>query len=81
MAPPAHIERDKNHRFPSEITGHGVWLSSRFTPSYRDGQELLLEHGICAQRRRPAMKCAIDSRVGPRSQARSELPKTQGGPE
>src|SRR5215831_21113699 len=46
MTPPADTERDKNHRFPGEIISHGVWLSYRFTLSYRDVQELLLERGI-----------------------------------
>jgi hypothetical protein len=36
MPPPAHIERDKNHRFGGEITSHGMWLYHRFTMSYRD---------------------------------------------
>jgi putative transposase len=46
MTPPATTERYKNHRFPGEIISHGVWLSYRFTLSYRDGQELLFERGI-----------------------------------
>lgn len=46
MTPPAHTERCKNHRFPSEIISHGVWLYYRFTLSYRDVQELLFERGI-----------------------------------
>lgn len=43
MTPPAHAERYKNHRFPGDIIGHGVWLYYRFSLSYRDVQELLLE--------------------------------------
>jgi transposase-like protein len=35
MTPPADSERYKNHRFPGEIISHGVWLSYRFTLSYR----------------------------------------------
>jgi hypothetical protein len=46
MTPPAALERYKNHRFPGEIISHGVWLSYRFTLSYRDVQELLFERGI-----------------------------------
>jgi len=45
MTPPANAERYKNHRFPLEIINHSVWLSYRFTLSYRDVQELLFEHG------------------------------------
>jgi putative transposase len=30
MTPPATTERYKNHRFPSEILSHGVWLYYRF---------------------------------------------------
>ena len=46
MTPPADSDRYKNHRFPGEIISHGVWLYYRFTLSYRDVQELLLERGI-----------------------------------
>src|SRR5215468_9232023 len=46
MTPHADSERYKNHRFPAEIISHGVWLYYRFTLSYRDVEELLLERGI-----------------------------------
>ena len=46
MTPPTDPERYKNHRFPGEIISHGVWLSYRFTLSYRDVQELLFERVI-----------------------------------
>jgi putative transposase len=46
MTAPATNERYKNHRFPGEIISHGVWLSYRFTLSYRDVEELLFERGI-----------------------------------
>src|SRR5215471_8349466 len=46
MTPPATSERYKNHRFPGDIISHGVWLSYRFTLSYRDVEELLFERGI-----------------------------------
>jgi len=46
MTPPADTERYKNHRFPGEIISHGVWLSYRFTLSYRDVEELLFARGI-----------------------------------
>ena len=46
MIPPADIACYKNHRFPGEIISHGVWLSYRFTLSYRDVEELLCERGI-----------------------------------
>ena len=46
MTPPADSERYKNHRFPSEIISHGVWLYYRFPLSYRDVQELLFEHCV-----------------------------------
>jgi putative transposase len=46
MTPPADTARYKNHRFPGEIISHGVWLSYRFTLSYRDVQELLFSKGI-----------------------------------
>ena len=46
MTPPADTERYKNHRFPGEMITHGVWLSSRFTLSYRAVQDLLFARGI-----------------------------------
>ena len=46
MTPPAHPERYKNHRYPGEIISHGVRLYYRFSLSYRDVQEMLLERGI-----------------------------------
>jgi putative transposase len=46
MTPAANTERYKNHRFPGDIISHGVWLYYRFSLSYRDVQEILLERGI-----------------------------------
>lgn len=46
MTPPVDPARYKNHRFPSAIRRHGVWLYSRFPLSDRDGQEILFERGI-----------------------------------
>src|SRR6266705_361079 len=46
MTSPVNAERYKHHRFPGEIISHGVWLSYRFTLSYRDVQELLFERGV-----------------------------------
>ena len=46
MTPLIHTEGYKNHRFPSEIISHGVWLYYRFHLSYRAMQELLIERGI-----------------------------------
>ena len=46
MTPPADTARYTNHRFPGEIISHGVWLSYRFTLSYRNVEELLFERGI-----------------------------------
>jgi putative transposase len=63
VTPPAHTERDKNHRFPGAIISHGVWLSYRFTLSYRDVQELLFERGITVSHEaiRPwCQKCGQD---------------------
>jgi putative transposase len=36
----------RRHRFPPEITTHGVWLYFRFCLSYRDIEELLLTRGV-----------------------------------
>jgi hypothetical protein len=38
--------RYKNHRFPTEIISHGVWLYFRFCFSHRDIGELLFACGI-----------------------------------
>jgi putative transposase len=46
MPPAADTECYKHHRFPGEIIRHGVWLSSRFTVSYRAVGEFLCERGI-----------------------------------
>src|SRR5215210_7995232 len=34
------------HRFPPEVIRHSIWLYLRFTLSYRDVEELLIERGI-----------------------------------
>nr|WP_218680875.1 IS6 family transposase [Rhodococcus qingshengii] len=36
----------KRHRYPSEIIDHCVWLYFRFTLSFRDVEELMLERGV-----------------------------------
>ena len=38
--------RYKNHRFPTELISHAVWLYFRFCLSCRDVEELLLERGV-----------------------------------
>jgi len=37
---------DTGYRFAPEIISHGVWLSFRFSLSYRDIEELMAERGI-----------------------------------
>lgn len=39
-----------SYRFPHAVIGYAVWLSHRFTLSYRDVEELLLERGIAVTR-------------------------------
>src|ERR1700704_6678587 len=36
----------RRHRFPPPIIQHAIWLSLRFTLSYRDVEELLAERGL-----------------------------------
>jgi hypothetical protein len=36
----------KGFRFPAEVISHTVWLSFRFSLSYRDIEELLAQRGI-----------------------------------
>ena len=38
--------RYKNHRFPVKIINHAVWLYFRFSLSFWDIEELLLERGV-----------------------------------
>ena len=35
-----------HHRFPPDVIRHAVWLYLRFTPSYRDVENLLAERGL-----------------------------------
>jgi transposase-like protein len=35
--------RYRRHRFPPQIIGRAVWLYHRFTPSFRDIEDLLAE--------------------------------------
>jgi putative transposase len=42
MTPISHAR----HRFPPDVIRHAVWLCLRFTPSYRDVEELLAEGGL-----------------------------------
>ena len=36
----------KGHRYPVEIIDHGVWLSFRFTLSFREVEEMMLARGV-----------------------------------
>src|SRR5437868_10352805 len=36
----------RRHRFPPPIIQHAIWLYLRFTPSYRDVEELLAQRGL-----------------------------------
>jgi len=36
----------RRHRFPPPIIQHAIWLYLRFTLSYRDVEELLVERGV-----------------------------------
>jgi transposase-like protein len=40
-----HLIRPR-HKFPPDVTRHAVWLYLRFTPSYRDVEELMAERGL-----------------------------------
>jgi putative transposase len=46
MTPPATPEHDKQHRFPTEMISHGVWLYYRLGLSYRDIEVLLFTRGV-----------------------------------
>ncbi|MPY68445.1 IS6 family transposase [Deinococcus sp. SDU3-2] len=43
-------EKLPGYRFPLAVIGYAVWLYHRFTLSYRDIEELLLERGIAVTR-------------------------------
>jgi putative transposase len=34
------------YRFPSEIISHRVWLYQRFSPGFREVEDLLAERGL-----------------------------------
>lgn len=36
----------KRHRFPAEVIRHAVWLYFRFTLSFRDVEELMVQRGV-----------------------------------
>lgn len=36
----------KRHRYPSEIIDHCVWLYFRFTLSFRDVEEVMMQRGV-----------------------------------
>ena len=36
----------KGHRYPAEIINHCVWLYFRFTLSFRDVEEMMLQRGV-----------------------------------
>ena len=36
----------RRHRFPPVVIQHAVWLYLRFTLSYRDVEDLLVERGL-----------------------------------
>jgi transposase-like protein len=36
----------KRHRFPRDVIRHAVWLYFRFTLSFRDVEEMLVQRGI-----------------------------------
>ena len=38
--------RFARHRFPPDVMRHTVWLYLRFTLSYRDVEELLVDRGL-----------------------------------
>jgi transposase-like protein len=37
---------DKGYRFPPAIISHVVWLSLRFSLSFRDGEVMMAERGV-----------------------------------
>ncbi len=43
-------QKPAGYRFPLAVIGYAVWLYHRFTLSYRDVEELLLERGIAVTR-------------------------------
>jgi transposase-like protein len=41
-----HCGSIKHHRFPQEIIAHMVWLYFRFSPSFRDVEEVMAVRGV-----------------------------------
>jgi putative transposase len=48
----------RGFRFPGEIISHGVWLSYRFSLSFREVQEMMLERGIVVSHETVRQWCA-----------------------
>ena len=47
----------RRHRFPPEIIQLAIWLYLRFTPSYRDVEELLAGVGSTSPMKRCGVGC------------------------
>jgi transposase-like protein len=48
------------YRFPRDIIQRAVWMYLRFTPSFRDVEELLAERGITASYESGGMPTGYD---------------------
>src|SRR5215207_8220263 len=53
------------HRFPPEVIRHAIWLYLRFTLSYRDVEELLIERGRGLLRNGPALGPQVRTELRP----------------
>ena len=51
------------HRFPPAIISHAVWLSYRFTLSFRDVEDLLAQRGITVSYGKRILEMQINDAV------------------
>ena len=55
----------KGSRFPAEIIIHCVWLHHRFPLSFREVEEMMLQHGIVVSHETIRQWCAKSARLTP----------------
>ncbi|GHF54531.1 hypothetical protein GCM10017781_33560 [Deinococcus metalli] len=50
-------QKRPSYRFPVAVISDAVWLDHRFTPSYRNIEDLLLERRMCGRRASIRTEC------------------------
>jgi len=63
----------KGFRFPAEIISHCVWLYYRFSLSFRDVEEMMLQRGIVVSHETVVRHEALGNRAGVRDLRRRSV--------